>query len=351
MENFISNQFNVKIHPENDYCRLHVTSKNFKGRIRKRLGNRPDDEIENIAFNLRYELGKQFNSDSVLKDEVESYVENFVSMNVKLNASIFSYKEEFLETKTSQLNKKTKKPLTKSTLSGYRTALKYFEDYLRKKKKSTHPSVINDTILDGFYTYLKGNHNYKTKLHTKVKGFIKYVSDEKKIAIDPSYKKSTFTEEYDNQSPNENDIALTEEQVKKLIVLREKLKKQDFVFEPKMASEKIPIELHERNYYLKIDNLIKTLDCFLLMITTGQYHSDIMKTQLQFSSNGKTNHVKYRRAKNGSLCKAIPIQDDEIFIGKQIIEQYKIKNGSNFPLNLSLTHFDKHLERIFNTEQ
>jgi integrase len=29
-----------------------------------------------------------------------------------------------------------------------------------------------------------------------------------------------------------------------------------------------------------------------------------------------------------------------------IINQYKIKNGSNFPLNLSLTHFAKHLDRI-----
>jgi len=346
MENFISNPFKTKIHYENEYYRLHVTSNKFKGRIRKRLGCHEEDEADNIAFNLKYELGKNFSNGNVSKEEVESYIENFVSMKVKLNASIFTYVSEFLESKAAEINKKTRKKLTKSTLSGYRTAIKYFEDYLRKKKLSPHPSMITDKVLNGYYTFIKGSHNYKTKLHTKIKGFIKYVSEEKQISVDPSFKKSMFTEEYDNQAPKDNDIALTEKEVKKLILLRNRLKTGEIKIESNIQSNKIPVELQLRNFNLKEENLIKSLDCFLLMISTGQYHSDIMKTQLQFSSNGKTNHVKYRRAKNGSLCKAIPLQDDEVFIGKQIIEQYKIINGSNFPLNLSLTHFDKHLGRI-----
>jgi integrase len=93
-------------------------------------------------------------------------------------------------------------------------------------------------------------------------------------------------------------------------------------------------------------NLVKSLDCFLFMISTGMYWADVMKSELFFSQQGKITHVRYRRAKNNSLCKAIPIQNEGIFIGGEIIKQYGIKNKSNFPLNLSLTHFDKHLHRI-----
>ena len=74
--------------------------------------------------------------------------------------------------------------------------------------------------------------------------------------------------------------------------------------------------------------------------------SDIIKTTINFNGRNGLQHISYRRAKNGSLCKAIPIKEDNIFISKQIVDQYGIKNGSNFPLNLSLTHFDKHLGRI-----
>lgn len=104
--------------------------------------------------------------------------------------------------------------------------------------------------------------------------------------------------------------------------------------------------MQEYQFNMKLENIVKCLDCFLLMISTGMYYADVMKSQLNFSNNGDTSHVRYRRAKNGSLCKAIPIENDDIFIGEEIVNQYKIKNGSNFPLNLSLTHFDKHLGRI-----
>ncbi|HDJ33233.1 MAG TPA: hypothetical protein ENF21_03935 [Bacteroidetes bacterium] len=55
---------------------------------------------------------------------------------------------------------------------------------------------------------------------------------------------------------------------------------------------------------------------------------------------------KYRRTKNGSLCKSIPIESEGIFIGDQTIKEYKLSTGKNFLLNFLLTHFNKHPERI-----
>ena len=205
---------------------------------------------------------------------------------------------------------------------------------------------MSETVLNNYYNFIKGGHNYKVKLHTKVKGFIKYLETVKQLPTDPSYKLSVFTEEYDNQCPEDDDIAIPEEDVKKLIALREKFRCGELQLETNVMSNKIPMELQQRQFNMKVGNLIKCLDCFLLMISAGMYHADIMKSQLHFSTHSNTLNAKYRRAKNGSLCRAIPIQNDGIFIGKEIIEQYKIKSGSNFPLNLSLTHFGKHLDRI-----
>lgn len=111
-------------------------------------------------------------------------------------------------------------------------------------------------------------------------------------------------------------------------------------------SEKIPVELQETLFRMKKGNLVRSLDCFLFMISTGQYHSDIMKSKIYISSSGSLTHLRYRRAKNGSLCKAIPVRDDDLFIGKELIEKYGIKSGANFPLELSNTHFNLHLGRI-----
>ena len=338
--------FEVNLLKEKEYFRLYVTHNSFKGRIRKRLGDRPLEELQNTAFNLKFELGKHFLYGEIIKEEVESYIDSYVSMNVKCNASIFDYKDDFLENKSEKFNKKTKSSLSKSTLSGYRTALKYFEEYLTKKKISQHPSQINETVLNNYYESVRGEHNYKVKLHTKVKGFIKYLEAEKQLPVDPSYKKSVFTEEYDNQCPEENDIAIPEEDVRKLIALRKKFQLGEVQLKGYAKSDKIPVELQIHQFNMKADNLKKCLDCLLLMISTGMYYADIMKSQLFISPNGNNLNARYRRAKNGSLCRAIPIQNDDIFIGKEIIEQYKIKSGSNFPLNLSLTHFGKHLDRI-----
>ncbi len=344
MDNFKTNQFKIKLRFENNYFRLHVTSPEFKGRIRKRLGAKLKDELENIVFDLKFKLLNQFMHNPVTKDEVEAFIDNYISLNVKGNASIFDYTSDFLNSKTAKTNKKTKKKLTKSTLSGYRTAIKYFSEYLMKKKILPHPSNITDDVLDGFYTFIKGGHNYKVKLHTKIKGFIKYTIEHKKLNVDPSYNLSVYTEEYDNQCPEDDDIALSQEEVRKLIQLREQLKNGSIKLKHNLHNKQIPIELQRQQFEMKKENLVKSLDCFLLMISFGMYYADIMNSRLLFSSN--RNSVSYRRSKNNSLCRAIPIRNDDIFIGGQLLNEYGIKNNSNFPLNLSLTHFNKHLERI-----
>jgi len=247
---------------------------------------------------------------------------------------------------SEKLNKKTKKQLSKSTLSGYRTSLKYFEEYIIKKRIPAHPSQITESVLNDFYTYIPGKHNYKVKLHTKLKGFIKYLDEARRLPVDPSYKLSNFTEEYDNQCPEDDDIALPEDAVLKLFELRKKLQTGEVQIQKFAKSDKISVGLQDHLFNMKKENLIKCLDCFLFMVSTGQYFADIRKSILHFSQTENFTHIRYRRAKNGSLCKTIPINNDGIFIGEEIIKQYNIKNGTNFPIKLSLTHFDKHLGRI-----
>jgi len=338
--------FEVKLIRESQYYRLYVTHPNFKGRIRRRLGDRSYDTLENISFTIRYELSKHFTGSNFTKLEVESYVENFIALNVKCTASIFEYKQEFLDSKTGRINKKTKSRLTKSTLSGYRTALKYFEEFLMKNRIDPHPSQITESVLNDFYGYITGKHNYRVKLHTKLKGFIKFLESNKQLPVDPSYKLSVFTEEYDNQCPEDDDRALSVNDMEKLFALRLKFQKGEVVLKPYAKSNKISKELQEYQFTMKRENLIKCLDCFLFMVSTGQYYADIRKSDLNFLYTGNNVHIRYRRAKNGSLCKGVLLINEDIFLGKEIADQYQIKNGTNFPLNLSLTHFDKHLDRI-----
>lgn len=94
--------------------------------------------------------------------KVEAFIDNFVAMNVKGTASIFDYKEDFLRKLSEKFNKKTKKHLSKSTLSAYRTSLKYFEEFIRKRKIPAHPSQITESVLNDFYTHIPGKHNYKS---------------------------------------------------------------------------------------------------------------------------------------------------------------------------------------------
>lgn len=338
--------FEVKLVQEDQYYRIYVTHPNFKGRIRKRLGNKSYDTLENISFTIRYELNKHFDNGNFTKTDVESFIDNHIALNVKRTSSIFDYKDDFLKAKADRFNKKTKKAITNSTLSSHRTTLKYFESFLIRKRITPHPSQITESVLNDYYSYITGSHNYKVKLHTKLKEFIKYLDINKQLPVDPSYKLSVFTEEYDNQCPEDNDRALSTDDINKLFILRKRLHRGDVQLQPYIKSKKIPAELQEYQFNMKRENLIRCLDCFLFMVSTGQYYSDIVKSEISFSETGGNVHIRYRRAKNGSLCKAIPIINEDIFIGKEIVDQYQIKNGSNFPLHLSLTHFDKHLKRI-----
>jgi integrase len=346
MGQIITKRFKIVVQQENSYFRIHITHPDFTGRVRKRLGVKSQDDADNTALNIRFELGRHFEKHEVTKEAVEDFVENYISLNVKKTASIFDYKEEFIESKKKANNKYTKNSLSPSTISGYRTALQYFEEYFINNRIPQHPSYITDETLNGFYRSVEGSHNYRVKLHNKVKGYIKYLILVKNLPIDQRYKLSAFNEEYDNQDPKDNDIAIPEADIKKLIALKRKLSNGEINVKSKKFSDKIPRELQMKNADRLEANLIKSLDCFLFMIATGMYWADVMKSELLFSNQGNVLHLRYRRAKNGSLCKAIPIQDNGIFIAGEIIKQYQIKNKSNFPLNLSLTHFDKHLQRI-----
>ena len=124
--------FDVKLNLEGNYNRLDIKHPSFKGRIRKRLGNKTSNDMESVAYNIKLEIAKHFKTGDFDKKDVEAYVDSYIAMNVKYSASIFDYSTEFLELKKGITNRNTHKKLTKSTLSGYRTALKYFEEYLRK---------------------------------------------------------------------------------------------------------------------------------------------------------------------------------------------------------------------------
>lgn len=339
-------QFGVKLQLENSYYRLCVTHPTFKGRIRKRIGYKTNHDLNGLQYTIKYELENHFRNVVIDKDKVESFLERFISMNIKCTASIFDYKTEFLRTKADTTNKHTKKKLSYCTLSGYRTALNYFEQYLTESHINPHPSQITNVVLDNFYHYIDGNHNYKVKLHTKLKGFIIFLDKSKRLSIDPSYKASSFTEIYDNQCPEDDDIALSEEDVKKLIDLRNRFLRNEIVLELNIKNQKIPAEVQKSQFNMKLENIKKCLDCYLFMISTGMYYADIRKSELYLSTQGQTTSMQYRRAKNGSLCKGIPIRNDGFLIAAEIIKQYRIKNATNFPIKLSATHFAKHLERI-----
>ena len=83
------------------------------------------------------------------------------------------------------------------------------------------------------------------------------------------------------------------------------------------------------------------------MVATGQYISDIKGSHLNIKeADPNTTFATYRRKKNNSYCKSILIHDDNIFNGKTLLREYKIKNKTNFPMKLSLNSFNQQLEVI-----
>lgn len=82
-------KFVTKLHFENNYYRIHVTHPDFKGRVRKRLGEKNFQDAESIVLDIRYDLGKKFENVDVTKEAVEDFVENYIALNIKKTASIF----------------------------------------------------------------------------------------------------------------------------------------------------------------------------------------------------------------------------------------------------------------------
>ncbi len=346
MDRQISGQFQVKALQEGNYNRLYVTHPAYKGRIKKRIHTDITDDKDVIANRLKCELETYFIDKDITSEAVAEITENFVSRKLRVSDSMFNYFDDFLEWKKTAVNKRTKGRLVKSTITSYKSAKRLFEEYLSGKGIKPCPQLINQEVLDNFYYHVKGKHNYKVKQHRRIKAFFTYLGNHKGIQCDPSFKTSVFVEEYDNQEPKADDIALTADEVRRLIALRKQLHGGNVDLPKFKPNNHFPENIQRKQYEIKKSNLVRCLDCFLFMCSTGQYHSDISKTSITLTKQGSLVHLKYRRAKNGSLCKGIPVSNDDIFIAAQIIDDYKIKSGSNFPLNLSNTHFVKHLEII-----
>lgn len=338
--------FKIEFTNEAGYKRLSISCKEFKGRIRRHIGKNPDVDVETLKFHLKYELELHFQTTPISKETVEFFIDQYISMRIKGNGNIFDHFDRFIEFKSNTTNERTNKKLVSPTITSYRTAKNHFEKFLTKEKLKPIPSKINKQVLDDFYHYINATHNHKVKMHNRVKAFIKYLQDELKLPMDISFRKSVFNERYDNIEPDENDIALTTSEIKALIALKAKFDNGIFDIESFKRHEQFPLSLQEKHFQTKKENLKLCLDCFLFMICTGMYYADVKKSKLGFYKSDNTTCIRYRRAKCETLCKGIPVGNDDIFIGKHIIEEYVIRPGTNFPIKLSATHFGKHLARI-----
>ena len=339
--------FDIAATLEGGYYRLNITHPEYKGRIRKRIGNGSQEKHQTLLLHLKVELEKHFIGNEITKEAVESFVKYYVGMYYKKSISIFDYFPEFIKSKQETYNENTEKFLTKASLLTYERTTAYFQKYLASKRIKPYPANINKDVLDGYFHYLKLGLNYRVKLHGKLKEFVKYLAKEKGFPLHPSYELSVFSEKYDNQAPKEHDIALTRKQILKLLQFREKLLTGRVKLKEYKTCKTISKRLQDYQRTTKYKNLILSLDCFLFMVATGQYHADIDKMPLAISmTKENVEHCSYRRAKNDSRCKGIPIADYGVFIGETLINQYKIKNGGNFPYPLTLNTLDKHLKEI-----
>lgn len=118
-----------------------------------------------------------------------------------------------------------------------------------------------------FIPIFRVNITTKVKLHTKLKGFIKYLDEARRLPVDPSYKLSKFTDKYDNQCPEDDaDIALPVDAVLKLFELRKASQTGEVQIQKFAKSDKISVGLQDHLFNMKKENLIKCLDCFLFMV-------------------------------------------------------------------------------------
>jgi integrase len=336
----------VEFNKEAGYNRLYVSCGEFKGRIRKHVGKTPNSDLNTIKYHLKYELEQHFQANPISKEAVEFFVDQYVTMRIRGDGNIFDYFEQFYEFKRNTTNERTNKKLVKATVTSYRTAKNHFEKFLNKERIQPILSKINKQVLDDFYHYLDAEHNHKVKMHDRLKAFIKYLQMELKLPVDISFRNSIFNERYDNLDPDEDDIARTKEEVQILIDLKAKFDNGIFEIESYKRHNQLPHSLQENQFNIKKENLKLSLDCFLFMISTGMYYADVKKSKIGLYRLDDTTCIQYRRAKCETLCTGIPVGNDDVFIGKRIIEEYGIRSGMNFPIKISADKFRKHMNQI-----
>ena len=159
--------FEIAITLEGGYYRLNITHPEYKGRIRKRIGNGGQDKHETLLSHLKVELEKYFTGTEISKEAVDSFVNYYVNMYYKKNASVFDYFPEFIKSKQKTYNEKTKKFLTKASLLTYERTTTYFQKYLATRRIKPYPANINKDVLDGYFHYLNLSYNYRVKLFQK----------------------------------------------------------------------------------------------------------------------------------------------------------------------------------------
>lgn len=335
----------INEYQERGYVKYYFTSPCFTGRLKKHIGKGTIEDFEDFKVKLSSELKVYFAREIPTKESLSAFVDDTVN-KLKFGSNIFDYVAEFIEKKRNTVNRHTNKPLSQSSINSYLRAIELFKRMLIEKRLKPIPEIIDEQLLNEFMSVRKRfNYNYLVKLHTRLKSFISFL-EYKNLPIDKSYHHSNFSEIYDNQEPANDDIALSEEELLKLIKLREKFR-NDLVSLPVYKTAKtLSKELQAKQRRTKVNNMKRVLDCFLFMTSTGMYVTDVNESKVQIFPHKEHPYLNYRRTKNNSLCKAIPIDNYECFICGTLIKEYGIKTGSNFPLNLTVNTFNNHLAQI-----
>ena len=335
----------IKIFYEKEYVKFYIKHPAFSGRIKKHIGKGKVGDFSEFKIQLLNDLKLYFVGETVTRESVSAYVDDAVR-KLKFGSSIFDFTDEFIEEKRNTFNRHTQKLLSQSSINSYIRAIELFKRMLIEKRLKPIPEIINEQLLNEFMSLRKRySYNYRVKLHTRLKSFVKHL-EYKNLPIDKSYHRSSFTEIYDNQQPDKGDIALSVIEVNKLIILRRKYKDNLVNLPAYKTAKTLSKGLQTKQRRTKLNNMRRTLDCFLFMVATGMYVADVNKSTIQIFPHREYPYLRYRRAKNNSLCKAIPLEDYECFIGAKLIKEYGIRTGSNFPLNLTLNTFNNHLEII-----
>ena len=346
MNNLKQKKFKIRAIEEKGYVKFYITHTEFSGRIKKHIGKGSLSDYYHYQNDFGNDLEQYFEGKTVSRDAVKNYSNDYVEKNKNVG-SIFNYSDEFIELKRKTFNRRTKRYLSNSSINCYIKSIATFKKFLITIQLSELPEVLNDSVLNDFYNYLHSlSHNYRVKMHFRIKEFVTFLRIVKRLNIDESYLKSNFTEEYDNQETADDDRALTIDDMNKLNSLRNKFNLGDFQLKAYKKVKTIPDQLQTKQKATKQANLKRTLDCFLFMCATGLYVADINKKPLGIDDAKNGSFLSYRRAKNNSFCRNIPLFDYGCFLGQTLRKEYCIKSGANFPLNLSLNQFDKNMKII-----